>query len=140
MSQFYVNQYRIMSPLGKMNLESAARVADFYNSHTCGTPATATELGVSGAFMKSLVQRGYAKVVGKREGDFYPVGNGLYRKSECNEYVLTTTAAMFWHDYTKSIEGIANGLKRDATDAIDCAQRKLAEAKCMLERVGAIRI
>ena len=140
MSQFYVNQRKIMSPLGKMNIESAAKVADFYAIHPCGTPATAAELEVSGSFMTSLVQRGYAKVVGKREGDFYPVGNGLYRKSECNEYVLTTTAEMFWHDYTKSTEGIANGLRRDATDAIDCAQRKLEEAKYMLERVSAIRI
>ncbi len=140
MNKFYVSQYEVLSPLGKMNIESATKVVDFYSSHTCDTPATAAELGVSGAFMTSLIQRGYAKVVGKRDCGFYPVGNGLYRKSECNEYVLVVPVAMFWHDYAKSIEIVTNELKRDATDAIARAQNKLSEAKRLLETVDSIRV
>ena len=133
---FSVNQYNgVLSPLGKMDFESVKKVAEFYLTHPF---ATAAELGVSGAFMSSLVKRGYAKVVGKREGDFFPVGNGLYRKSEVNEYVLTVSVSEFWSDFVLSAKDVAYNAKYNATKHIEYAQSKLSEAKTLLDNVNGI--
>jgi hypothetical protein len=137
--KYVVNQYRVLSPLGKMNVENAAKVATFYSEHTPNTPATANELGVSGAFMASLVRRGYVKVVGKRDCGFYSVGDGLYRKNECNEYCLCVFVSDFWHDFCKSTEECAGYLKSSATVDIELAQNKLEEAKRMLSNIEGFR-
>lgn len=132
--KYIVSQLRVNSPLAKMDVECAAKVANFYNEHP-NIPATAAELGVSGPFMCSLVKRGYAQIAGRRENGFQYAGNGLYRKLECNEYVLRIPASDFWHDFCHSTEKCAGYLKSSATVDIEMAQAKLEEAKRMLSRV-----
>ena len=129
----------VATPFGKMDVECAKKVAIFYNNYGSGNPATAKDLDVSPAFMTSLVNRGYAKVVGKKETGFYPVGNGLYRKNEVNLYVLTTTAAMLWKEYENSVASLAMNDKQRAQECIEQAQYLLAEAQSKLDSVKGIR-
>ena len=138
--KYVVNQYRVCSPLAKMDVESATKVANFYKDYSPNTPATAAELGVSGPFMCSLVNRGYAKIAGRRFCGFRYVGNGLYRKDECNEYVLCVSASDFWNDFCKSTEEVAGCLKSSATVDIELAQNKLEQAKRMLSNIESIHI
>lgn len=137
-NNFFVNQNIVKTPLAKMNIEDVKKVVDFFWNHPHDTLATASEIGVSGSFMTSLVKRGYAKVARKRLGEFYPVGDGLYRRREYNEYYMTCPVEDFWHDYVKSTQLIATNLKDSATGHIYLAREKLSEAAMMLERVEGI--
>ena len=134
---YYVEPHSA-TPLSSMKLEVISKVIDYYTQHGFQEPATAAELGASGAFMSSLVKRGYAKVSGKRENGFQYAGNGLYRKLECNEYHLLVPADWLWHDYVTSMKEVATDKKDAAIACLDAAQQKLQEAKEMLEKVESI--
>lgn len=137
-NSFFVDQNIVKTPLAKMNIADVKKVVDFFYTHPIDTLATASEIGVSGSFMTSLVKRGYVKVARKRLGEFYPVGDGLYRRREYNEYYMTCPVEEFWHDYVKSTQLIATNLKESATCHIYLAREKLSEAVMMLERVGEV--
>lgn len=132
--QYTISQLKVNTPLANMNIESAMKVANYFVQNPYATP-TAAELDVSGAFMTSLVRRGYVNVVGERDCGFRYVGNGLYRKNMVNEYSLRVAAEDFWNDFTLSSNNKAKCLKISATTDIESAQRKLDEAKAILSKV-----
>lgn len=134
---YYVEPHNA-TPLSSMKLEVISKVIDYYTQHGFQKPATAAELGASGAFMTSLVTRGYARVCGTRENGFQYAGNGLYRKLECNEYCLQVPAEWLWHDYVLSTQRMAGHKKTMAMARIDEAQKKLDEARDMLAKIEAI--
>lgn len=136
--QYTISQYRVFTPLANMNIESAIKVASYFAQNPYAK-ATATELDVSGAFMTSLVRRGYVDVVGERDCGFRYVGDGLYRKNMAHEYSLRVTAEEFWNDYTLSTNNKAKNLKDSATYDIEVAQRKLDEAKNLISKVECVR-
>ena len=136
--QYTISQYNVSTPLADMNVESAIKVANYFAQNPYAK-ATAAELDVSGAFMTSLVRRGYVNVVGERDCGFRYVGDGLYRKNMANEYSLRVTAEQFWNDYTLSSNNKAKCLKDSATYDIEVAQRKLDEAKNLLTRIEGVR-
>ena len=136
--QYTISQYKVSTPLADMNVESAIKVANYFAQNPYAK-ATATELDVSGAFMTSLVRRGYVNVVGERDCGFRYVGDGLYRKDMAHEYSLRVSATEFWNDYTLSSNNKAKCLKDSATYDIEVAQRKLDEAKNLLTRVEGVR-
>ena len=135
--QFTISQYKVMTPLADMNTESAIKVATYFAQNPYAK-VTATELDVSGAFMTSLVRRGYVNVVGERDCGFRYVGDGLYRKNMANEYSLRVTAEEFWNDYTLSTSNKARNLKDKAIYDIEVAQRKLDEAKNLISKVECV--
>ena len=137
--QFTISQYKVETPLADMNIESAIKVATYFAQNPYAK-ATATELDVSGAFMTSLVRRGYVNVVGERDCGFRYVGNGLYRKNMAHEYSLRVTAEEFWNDYTLSTSNKAKNLKDRAIYDIEVAQYKLEEAKNLLSKVERVRL
>ena len=136
--QFVISQYKVSTPLADMNVESAIKVANYFAQNP-DAKATAAELDVSGAFMTSLVRRGYVNVVGERDCGFRYVGDGLYRKNMAHEYSLRVSAKEFWNDYTLSSNNKAKCLKDSATYDIEVAQRKLDEAKNLLTKVEGVR-
>lgn len=136
--QYSISQFKVNTPLANMNIESAMKVANYFAQNPY-TKATAAELDVSGAFMTSLVRRGYVYVAGERDCGFRYVGDGLYRKNMAHEYALRVTAEEFWNDFVLSTNNKANCLKSSATYDIEVAQRKLDEAKALLTRVEGVR-
>lgn len=128
----------VATPFGKMNAECVKKVAFFYNNYGADTPATAKELGVSPAFMTSLVDRGYARVVGKKDTGFYPVGDGLYRKSEANLYVLTSPVAVLWKRYENSVVSLAMGDKYRAQKALKQAEYLFDEGQRKLDSIKGV--
>lgn len=136
--QFTISQYKVSTPLANMNVESAMKVANYFAQNPYAK-ATAAELDVSGAFMTSLVRRGYVNVVGERDCGFRCVGDGLYRKNLAHEYSLRITAEEFWSDFVLSTNDKANRLKHSATYDIEVAQRKLDKAKALLTKVEDVR-
>lgn len=135
--QFTISQYKVISPLSNMNIESAIKVVNYFAQNPY-TRATAAELDVSGAFMTSLVRRGYVNVVGERDCGFRYVGNGLYRKNMVHEYSLRVAPEDFWNDYVLSANNKASYLKDEATCCIETAQHKLEEARNLLAKVDSI--
>lgn len=135
--QYTISQYKVISPLSNMNIESAIKVANYFTQNPYAR-ATAAELDVSGAFMTSLVRRGYVNVVGERDCGFRYVGNGLYRKNMAHEYSLRVAPEDFWNDYVLSTSNKAKNLKDSATYDIEVAQRKLEEAKNLLAKVEGV--
>ena len=135
--KFVISQYKVMAPQADMNTESAIKVATYFAQNPYAK-ATAAELDVSGAFMTSLVRRGYVNVVGERDCGFRYVGDGLYRKNMAHEYSLRVTAEEFWNDFTLSTSNKAKDLKDSATYDIEVAQRKLDEAKNLISKVECV--
>lgn len=125
---------------GKMDVNSAEKVATYFANVGSSTAGTASDIGVSGQFMCSLVNRGYAKIVGKNT-TFVSVGHdNLYRKVEVNLYVLTVTASDFWERYVKGVERVCNDNKQQAEAYVSAAKQKLTEVESLLSKVSAIRI
>lgn len=135
---YYVSQYKVFAPLATMSMEVMLKIVNHYRNRPHLEVATAAELGASGAFMSSLVKRGYAEVCGKRENGLQYAGNGLYRKLECNEYHLLVPADWLWHDYVTSMKQVATDKKDTAIACLDAAQQKLQDAREMLEKVASI--
>ena len=135
--QYTISQRKVSTPLANMNMESAMKVANYFAQNPYATP-TAAELDVSGAFMTSLVRRGYVNVVGERDCGFRHIGDGLYRKNMVNEYSLRVSATEFWNDFVLSTNNKAECLKISATTDIESAQRKLDEAKNLLTKVDSV--
>lgn len=135
--QFTISQYKVSTPLSDMNAESAIKVATYFAQNPYAK-ATAAELDVSGAFMTSLVRRGYVNVVGERDCGFRYVGDGLYRKNMAHEYSLRVSATEFWNDFVLSTNNKASRLKDSATYDIEVAQRKLDEAKNLISKVECV--
>ena len=133
----YINDYEF----GKANFESVKKVAQHFNNVGASTPSSAADVDVSGAFMMSLVRKGLAQIVGKREV-FVCINEGesLYRRYEANLYVLTITASDFWERYVKGVERVCNDNKRQAEEYVSAAKDKLREVECLLDKVGNIRI
>lgn len=123
----------------KMDMDSMEKVAHHFNKYGDHYPSTASEIGVSGPFMASLVRRGYAKVV-DRKIDFIPAGGDLYRKVEINVYALTMSATKFWECYVRCVERECNYTKSDAEHYVAIAKTKLEEVQCILSRVNAFHI
>ena len=124
---------------GKMDIDSMQKVAQHFNLHGGHSPSTASEIGVSGPFMASLVRRGYAKVV-DRKTDFIPAGGDLYRKVEINVYTLTMSATKFWECYVQYVECECNYRKNNAENYIAMAKSKLEDVQNILSKVNAIHI
>ena len=133
----YINEY----DFGKKNFETVKKVAQHFNNVGANCPSSATDMGVSGSSMMSLVHLGAAKVVGKKEG-FVCVDERqqLYRRYEANLYVLTITASEFWQRYVKGVERVCNQNKETAEAYVACAKDKLHEVETLLAKVGSIRI
>ena len=123
----------------KMDMDSMQKVAQHFNLHGGHSPSTASEIGVSGPFMASLVRRGYAMVV-DRKTDFIPAGGDLYRKVEINVYTLTMSATKFWERYVQCVERECGYAKSDAERYVAMAKTKLDEVQCILSRVNAFHI
>ena len=133
----YINEYNF----GKKNFEVVKRVAQHFCDVGASTPSLASDMGVSGSSMMSLVNLGAAKVVGKKECfDCVDEHQQLYRRYEANLYVLTITASDFWERYVKGVERICNENKQQAEVYVACAKDKLREVETLLAKVGAIRI
>lgn len=130
----------VETPFGKMNFEDVKKVAIYFNEHGASMPTTCADIGVSAPFMSSLVNRGYVRVVGKKDNGFYPVGDGLYRKNTVNLYVLTITANVFWQEYEKSVEKLALSSKSKAQEHIATAQALLNDAQHKLDSIGKVII
>ena len=115
------------------------KVATHFNQYGGHYPSTASEIGVSGSFMASLVHRGYAKVVDHKI-DFIPAGGDLYRKVEINVYALTMSASAFWGCYVKCVEEECNYSKSQAETYVSMAKTKLTEVETILSRINSIHI
>lgn len=124
---------------GKMDVNSMHKVATHFNQYGGHHPSTASEIGVSGSFMSSLVHRGYAKVVDHKIV-FIPAGDDLYRKVEINVYTLTMSASAFWGCYVKCVEEECNHSKSQAETYVSMAKTKLAEVETILNRINSICI
>ena len=125
---------------GKMDVNSDEKVATYFANVGSSTASTAGDIGVSGQFMCSLVNRGYAKIVGKNS-TFVSIGrDNLYRKVEVNLYVLTVTASDFWKAYTHCVEYECNCSKGQAERYVRLAKDKLSEVEYLLDKVGSVRV
>lgn len=133
----YINEYEF----GKAHFGCVKKVAEYFNNVGSNCPSTADDMGVNGSFMSSLVRRGAAKVVGKKER-FICIDEHqqLYRRYEVNLYVLTITASDFWKMYVRNVESECNYKKRQAEEYVSAAKDKLREVECLLDKVGKIRI
>ena len=133
----YINEYEF----GKANFESVKKVAEHFNNVGSNCCATADEMGVSGSFMMSLVNRGAVKIVGKKE-IFVCIDErqNLYRKYDANMYALTITASDFWKMYVRGVERRCNEMKSGAENYISTAKQKLTEVENLLTKVGTVRI
>ena len=133
----YINEYG----LGKKDLAIVKQVAQHFNNVGATCPSSATDIGVSGSSMMSLVRLGIARVVGKR-ACFVCVDEcqQLYRRYEANLYVLTINASDLWELYVQGVECVCNDKKRQAEDYVSAAKYKLAEVESLLSKVSAIRI
>ena len=133
----YINEYEF----GKANFNSVKKVAEHFNNVGANTPSTADDMGVSGSFMMSLVNRNVVAIVGKRE-KFVCVDERqqLYRRYDANLYVLNITANDFWNTYVRGVERRCNEMKNSAETYISVAKDKLTEVENLLARVGTVRI
>jgi hypothetical protein len=123
----YMNWYG----LGKCSIDSAKNVGIYFSMCSEGT---ASEIGASGKFMTSLVNRNIARVVGEREG-FVQICDDLYRRTTCKVYALNLGGAEFWTLFCRSVESEANNKKYTAEGHIKEAQRRLAEAQELLDSI-----
>jgi predicted DNA-binding protein (UPF0278 family) len=133
----YINDYEF----GKANFGCVKKVAEHFSNVGANCPSSADDMGVNGSFMSSLVRRGVAKIVGKKEV-FVCIDEheGLYRKYNANLYVLNITASDFWKMYVRSVEQECNHKKRQAEEYVSEAKRKLTEVERLLDRVGTVCI
>lgn len=133
----FINDYEF----GKANFESVKKVAQYFSKVGARTPSSTEDMDVSGAFMMSLVRKGLAQVVGKKEV-FVCINEseGLYRRYEANLYVLTITANEFWNRYVRKVEWECQSKKCDAEILVSAAKSKLAEVENLLAKVGAVHI
>ena len=120
-----LNSYEIE----KMNKESMEKVVNFFQYHTHGT---AKEIGASGSFLRSLVDRHFMAVVGKQEGDFFPIGNGLYKRAEVNIYGMVVSTDTLWDNFIMANHREGMRQKDNALYAIKKAQDMLAKAEAMM--------
>ena len=123
----YMNWYG----LGKCSVDSAKKVGAYFSEYFEGT---ATEIGASGKFMTSLVNRNIARVVGEREG-FVQINGDLYRRTTCKVYALNLGGAEFWTLFCRWVESEADSKKYTAENHIKDAQRRLAEAQELLNSI-----
>ena len=123
----YMNWYG----LGKCSIDSAKNVGAYFSEYFEGT---ATEIGASGKFMTSLVNRNIARVVGEREG-FVHVYDDMWRRTTCKVYALNLGGAEFWNLFCHCVESAANDKKYTAESHIKDAQRRLAEAQELLNSI-----
>lgn len=133
----YINDYEF----GKANFESVKKVAQYFNRVGANTPSSTADMDVSGAFMMSLVNKGLAQIVGKKEV-FACIDEvrGLYRRYTANLYVLTITASDFWSRYVHRVEQECQYKKRDAENYVSAAKQKLTEVENLLAKVNVVRI
>ena len=123
----YLNNYEITN----LNANEIKAVSIYFSAHTSGK---ASDMGISGATAKSLVDRGYLKVVGKTEG-FIPVGNDLYKKIDVNIYEITCPACELWRNYQIKAEQYINQTKANAESLIDKAKAKLSEVEELIKAI-----
>lgn len=119
-----------MWKIEELNENSMRNVCDYFS---CFGAGTTKDIGTNGSFMRSLCKRDIARVVGKKEGDFFPVGDGLYRKSEVNIYSLNLTSDELWQYYVDHKHEKGKLYKEESEMLIDEAQARLDEAKRLLQ-------
>ena len=122
---------------GKANFDSVKKVAEHFAKVGASTPTSADEMGLSGSFMMSLVNRRAVRIVAKKE-IFYPVGDGLYRRHEANLYVLEMPPKTFWEIYVRCVEDECKYKRREAEDYVACAKQKLNEVEDLLGKLRAV--
>lgn len=123
----------IKKEFGTNNIEIVKTVVNFFSQNTRGTSA---EIGASGSFMRSLCDRGYAKVV---DTIFTMVcinsSSELYRKMPINVYTLTVSPVQLYEIYCASVTRLADIKKSDAEYLIAQAKAKLTEVENMLAQL-----
>lgn len=126
---------------GKMDATSAIKVANHFAKVGTCTPSTASDIDVSGQFMTSLVNRGFAKVVGLKESFIEAEGfNGLYRRCVARQYVLTVTASDFWNVYSNCVKAECHTSKQQAERYVYLAKNKLTEVENLLNKIDPVRV
>jgi hypothetical protein len=123
----YYNNYDITN----LDANDIKAVSIYFSANSFGR---ASEIGISGATAKSLVDRGYLKVVRKEEG-FIPVGNDLYKKVPVSVYEMTCPACDLWRNYQVKAEEYISQTKADAECLIDRAKAKLSEVEALIKAV-----
>ena len=133
----YINEYYF----GKKDFEAVMKVIQHFRNVGADTPSLAGDMGVSGAFMMSLVRLNAARVVGKKEG-FICIDEHqrLYRRYESNLYVLTVSASELWQLYVLGVERICNENKQQAENLVSLAKNRLHEVETLLAKIDNIRI
>jgi hypothetical protein len=129
-----INNNNIQTPIGEMDMEQMKYVISFFEKDPCAL-ATSKDLGCSGAFLTSLVRRGYLHIAGTQDCGFIPIGDGLYKKGEVNVYALSAPLHRLKDDFVHSVEHIADGKNRSIQETIMRAESRLREVREMLEQL-----
>ena len=123
----YYNNFDITN----LNANDIKAVSDFFADKMFGR---ASEMKISGATAKSLVDRGYLRVV-KKEESFIPVGGDLYKRIMVNVYEMTCPASDLWRNYQMKAEEYISQTKADAERLIDKAKAKLSEVEALIKAI-----
>lgn len=123
----------VKKELGTLQKNNIKAVIDYFTNNKEGK---AKDIGVSGSLMTSLCKRGYARVSDVAE-EFVLVDcyNNLYKKVEVNIYSLKVAPSTLAVEYNTSRERMATIEKSKAELLIDCANKKLTEAKELLQGI-----
>lgn len=120
---------RVNAPISNLKCEDIKKVVEFFANHDSGT---AKEIDVSGSFMRSLVNRGAVTVIGEKEGGFYPVGHGYYKKATSHIYALSVTPCSLVSHWCAVAKNEALKKKQSADLCLAAGQEKINEARKLL--------
>lgn len=90
------NPITLDQDIGHLNADKMAQVINYFSKTLEGT---ASEIGVSGSFMSSLVRRGYIKIVRKQEGPTIYVSRTKKIDTTINVYALNVSIKDLIHYY-----------------------------------------
>lgn len=123
----------IKKEMGTLKVDSIKTIVDYFSKADSGK---ASDIGVSGSLMRSLVTRGYVKII-DTESVFICVNENrqTYQKVEVNIYALTVTPTALYAAYCESVEKIVNTKKDRAEKLIGAAKAKLVEAERLLDQL-----
>lgn len=123
----------VKKEFGTNKVENVKAVVKFFSQNNRGTAA---EIDVSGSFMRSLCDRGYAIVV---DTIFTMVSidssDTLYRKMPINVYALTISPSQLYDFYCASVTRLATIEKEKAFYMIESAKSKLTEVENILAKL-----
>jgi hypothetical protein len=123
----------VKKEMGTLKVDSIKAIVAYFSKANSGK---ASDIGVSGSLMSSLVARGYVKII-DTESAFICVNENrqTYQKVEVNIYALTVTPAALYAAYCESVEKIVNTKKERAEALIGEAKAKLTEAEMLLGKL-----